>query len=117
MSFKNSLRSSLGLLPLLSLITIAAQPATAQIATGTLTGTIHDQTGAILPNVMVTATNTDRNTSQTTKTNLEGRFVLPALSPGNYSLAADLPGFRKFVQAGIVLQVDQVARVDMHLDV
>ncbi len=118
MSFKNSLRSSLGLLPLLPFfVAIIAQPATAQVATATLTGTIHDQTGAVLPAVIVTLTNIDRNTSQTTTTNDQGRYVLAALSPGNYSLAADLPGFRKFVQAGIVLQVEQIARVDVHLDV
>ena len=88
-----------------------------QVSTATLTGIIYDQTGGVLPNVTVTITDTERNTSQTTKTNEVGRYVLPALYPSNYSLAADLQGFRKFVRGGIVLQVNDVVRVDVRLDV
>jgi len=64
----------------------------------------------------VSVTNTDRNISQFTRTNETGSYVLPALNPGNYSIAAELPGFKRFVREGVVVQVNQVARIDIRLD-
>src|SRR5436309_4080935 len=118
MSFKNSLRS-LFALPVVACLLVSgnAEFGFGQTSAATLTGIIQDQTGAVLPDVTVTIANTDRNTSQVTKTNEIGSYVLPALNTGNYSIAADLPGFRKFVQGGIILQVNQVARIDVRLDV
>lgn len=46
-----------------------------------------------------------------------GRYAVPDLPPGSYSLTAELPGFRKLVRRGIVLQVQQVARLDLTLEV
>src|SRR3989442_1620662 len=89
----------------------------AQASTATLLGTIRDETGAVLPNATVKVTNNERNTSRITKTNDVGTYVFPALNPGKYFIAADLPGFRQFVQDGIVLEVNQVARIDVRLDI
>jgi len=99
------------------LIAGGACSAFAQTSTSTLTGTVQDATGALLPNVAVTVTNTDRNTTQSTVTNEAGAYVLPALNPGNYSVAVELAGFRRMVRDGIVLQVNQVARIDFRLEV
>src|SRR5262249_55275826 len=44
-------------------------------------------------------------------------YVLPALSPGNYSITAELPGFKKFVREGIVVELNQAYRIDIRLDV
>jgi hypothetical protein len=118
MSFKTSLRTFLALSFLASILIVAnVRSGFGQTSTATVTGIIKDQTDAVLPNVTVTITNTDQNIGQSTKTDDLGRFVLPALNPGNYSLAADLPGFRTFVQDGIALQVNQVARIDLRLDI
>src|SRR2546427_7904923 len=75
--------------------------ATAQIA-----GTVRDQSRAVLPGVEVTATQTETGISRSTVTNETGTFVLSNLAIGPYRLEATLPGFRTFVQTGIVLEVN-----------
>ena len=75
-------------------------------ATAQISGAVHDQSGAVLPGVEVTATQTDTGVKRTTVTNETGHYVLPNLSLGAYRLEAVLPGFRTFVQTGIVLQVN-----------
>src|SRR5438552_9216642 len=97
-SSKDYLRSFLALSVACLLAGGTAEVSFAQASAATLTGIIQDQTGAVLPNVTVKVTNTDRNTSQVTRTNEVGSYVVPALDPGNYSITADLPGFRRFVQ-------------------
>jgi hypothetical protein len=74
-------------------------------ATAEASGTVRDQTGAVLPGVEVTATQTDTGISRTAITNETGSYVLPNLPTGPYRLEAVLPGFRTYVQTGIVLQV------------
>src|SRR2546426_2904671 len=75
--------------------------ATAQIA-----GTVRDQSGAVLPGVEVTVTQTETGTTRNAVTNETGSYVLSNLPIGPYRLEAGLPGFRTFVQTGIVLQVN-----------
>ena|SRR3989442_11302330 len=87
-----------------------------QISTATLTGIVQDSTGAVLPNVTVSVRNTDRNTTQFTRTNETGTYVLPVLNLGNYSITAESPGFKTFVREGVVLQLNQVVRIDIRLD-
>ena len=99
------------------LLSASAEIGFSQTSTATLTGIIQDSTGAIVPNVAVTATNTDRNTIQTTRTNETGAYVIPALNAGNYSVMAELQGFKKFERDAIPLQVNQTLRIDIRLDV
>jgi len=117
MSSKNSLRSSFALLCVACLVA-ATNPdvALSQTSIATLTGIVQDSTGGVVPEVTVSITNTDRNTTQSTRTNEAGTYVLPALNPGNYSIDAELPGFKRFVREGVFIQVNQVARIDIHLD-
>src|SRR5438093_8051004 len=75
-------------------------------ATAQISGAVQDASGAVLPGVEVTATQTDTGVKRTTVTNETGYYVLPNLSLGAYSLEAVLPGFRTFVPSGIVLQVN-----------
>jgi len=112
----NSLRSLLALLcALCFFVAPNANAGLRQTSTGTLTGIVQDSTGAVLPNVTVSVTNIDRNSTQFTMTNETGGYVLPALNPGNYSVSAELAGFKKFAREGLVIQVNQVARVDIRL--
>src|SRR5438552_13929999 len=74
-------------------------------ATAQISGTVKDQTGAVLPGVEVTATQTDTGIVRMTVTNETGSYALPNLLVGPYRLEAALPGFRTFVQTRIVLQV------------
>ena len=75
-------------------------------ATAQISGTVRDQTGAVLPGVEVTATQTDTGIARNTVTNETGSYVLPNLAIGPYKLEAALPGFRTYAQTGIVLQVN-----------
>src|SRR6266480_4335221 len=75
-------------------------------STAQITGTVKDQSGAVLPGVEITATQTDTGIARTAVTNETGSYVLPNLALGPYRVDAALPGFRTFVQTGIVLQVN-----------
>lgn len=84
-------------------------------ATGTILGTVTDSTGAIIPNVKVTVTNTATNLPFHTVTSSAGDYLAPALNPGTYSVSAEAKGFQKSVTTGFTLAVDQKIRVDLAL--
>src|SRR5207245_10755224 len=65
----------------------------------------------------VTTMNTDTNLSRTVQTNAEGQYRIEFLPVGNYALEVSATGFKKFIQKGIKLEVDQSVRVDARLDV
>src|SRR5437588_10111104 len=74
-------------------------------ATAQISGTVRDQSGAVLPGVQVTATQTATGLSRSAVADETALFVLPDLPVGPYKLEAALAGFRTFAQTGIVLQV------------
>jgi carboxypeptidase family protein len=86
-------------------------------ATAQISGTVRDQSGAVLPGVEVTATQTDTGIARSVVTNETGSYVLPNLVTGPYKLEAALPGFRTFVQNGIVLQVNATPVINPVLEV
>src|SRR5688572_1380181 len=85
-------------------VLLSATPAWAQ-ATAQLSGTVTDESGAVLPGVTVTATQTDTGFTRTVVTDESGAYVMPNLPTGPYRLEVSLQGFRTYVQTGIVLQV------------
>src|SRR5262245_47807347 len=86
-------------------------------ATAQISGTVKDQSGAVLPGVEVTATQTDTGISRSAVTNETGSYVLPNLAIGPFRLEAALPGFRTFAQTGIVLQVNSNPVINPILEV
>src|SRR2546428_453174 len=86
-------------------------------ATAQISGTVRDASGAVLPGVEITATQTETGIARTTITNETGFYVLPSLPLGPYRLEAALSGFRTFVQTGIVLQVNTNPVIDIALQV
>src|SRR5881628_1741294 len=86
-------------------------------ATAQISGTVRDASGAVLPGVEITATQTETGIARTTITNETGFYVLPSLPLGPYRLEAALAGFRTFVQTGIVLQVNGNIVVNATLEV
>ena len=82
----------IALAALLSLL--MATPAFTQSTNATISGTIQDATGGLIPGVMLTATNTGTGVVTTTLTNESGAYSLPSLLPGLYKLNADLSGFQ-----------------------
>ena len=107
---KNLLLS--GLLAFVSLVCVAAM---AQSPTGTINGTVADVSGAVLSDSMVRAENIATGVKREVKSDQAGLYSLPALSPGTYSITVEHEGFKKEVRSGILLQVQQTARVDFAL--
>src|SRR5438093_5800115 len=97
-------------------LALAGATAWAQ-TTAQISGIVKDQSGAVLPGVEVSATQTATGAKRTTVTNETGNYVLASLPIGPYMLQAELPGFKTYVQTGIVLQVDDRTEINMVLQV
>jgi Carboxypeptidase regulatory-like domain/TonB dependent receptor len=86
-------------------------------ATARLTGIVKDQSGATVAAATVTLTNQGTNISRTTKTDGEGSYLFSLVDVGNYVLTVEHAGFKKNVQSGITLEVNQNGRLDVTLDI
>jgi hypothetical protein len=96
---------------------VAGVPAVAQSGRGTLTGTINDTNGAVIPGAAITLTETQTGSSYDSKSGPEGLFTFPELPPGTYTLEANAPGFKTYRQVGIVVQVASTSTVTAQLNV
>lgn len=93
-------------------------PAPCQETTGTISGTIQDPTGAVVPGATVTITNTDTNiVVRALKSGETGTYAAPLLPIGHYSVAAEAPGFRKSVLKNITLTVSDKLLVNVTLQI
>jgi len=72
-------------------------------ATGTITGTVSDPTGAAVPDASVTATNTATGISRTVKTGAVGFYSIEVLNPGTYDVSITKEGFQKYIAQGVKL--------------
>ena len=77
----------------------AVGTASAQDQRGTLTGTVTDSSGAVLPGVTLVMKNTETGIAQQVVTDSDGRYQFLYVNPGTYSVAAELTGFKRFVNA------------------
>ena len=91
--------------------------ASGQTTTATLFGVVHDNSGAVVPEAKITARNTATSFTRTVSSNETGAYLITNLPLGPYSLLVEKDGFKRFVQDGITLEVDQNARVDAVLAV
>src|SRR5947207_13593593 len=89
----------------------------AQTTTAAITGTVTDPSGALIPNVKITATNTATNVANTTQTNEAGVYNFPFLALGDYTVAAEAQGFKKTLLGPFRLEVNQTARIDPRLEI
>jgi Carboxypeptidase regulatory-like domain len=96
---------------------LCAVAAFAQGDRGTITGTVSDPTGAVVPNASIQVTNTDTSAVYKVGTTNTGNYTLANLPVGNYELTVDAPGFKKFLRPGLVVQVAETERVDAILQV
>ncbi|MGH9327213.1 MAG: carboxypeptidase regulatory-like domain-containing protein [Terriglobia bacterium] len=97
-------------------ILLLAASLPAQVA-GTMSGYVKDTSGAVIPDVTVTATLAARGTFSTTRSNTEGFYHFTTLEPGTYTLTAEKAGFKRDVRTGLTLTVRQNLRVDVTLEV
>ena len=100
-----------------TLSALLAGVAAAQENTATITGQAVDSSGAVIPSARVTAHNVQTGVDRQTLTSETGDYTIPLLPVGTYDVAAEKEGFKRSVKTGIVLQVDQHARVDLQLQV
>src|SRR6266576_694435 len=100
------MRRAAGLLTSALLLAFLSSTSLWAQATAEISGSARDQSGAVLPGVEVTVTQTGTGITRNAVTNETGSYVLTNLATGPYRLEAGLPGFRTYVQNGIVLQVN-----------
>ena len=86
-------------------------------ATGTITGIVTDESGAVMPGVTVDVTNTATNQSRTAVSGPDGFYTVLLLQPGPYSVKATLQGFKTAVREGVRVEVQSTARVDVKMTV
>ena len=86
-------------------------------ATAQISGTVTDQSGAVLPGAEITATQTETGLARNAISNETGSYVLPNLALGPYRLEVSLPGFRTYARTGIVLQVNSTPVINAVLEV
>jgi len=89
----------------------------AQESRATIQGSVKDPQGGLVAGATVVVTETDTKTTVTLKSNAAGRYIAPLLMPGNYTVTAESPGFKKEVREGIVLLTTDVRDVDLTLQV
>src|SRR5437899_3484687 len=105
------------LLVITCLLLAARPPAGAQVASATLLGDAHDQSGALVPAATITARNSDTGFIRTVLTNSQGAYRIDELLPGRYTITAAKPGFRTVEAVDVVLEVNRKARLDLVLDI
>jgi len=101
--------------PILLLVFVAG--CFAQVERATITGTVTDSSGAGVPDATVQVTDEATNTSVSLKTDAAGAYAARNLTPGSYTVEVEKSGFNKHVNRGFIVQVSQIARLDIALGV
>jgi Carboxypeptidase regulatory-like domain/TonB dependent receptor len=89
----------------------------AQLNRGTLTGTVTDVTGAVVPACKITARNTATGAVYQTETNTNGQYSIPNTPTGSYELTFESAAFKRLVRSGIDVGATEVVRVDTTLEI
>src|SRR3984957_11095481 len=84
---------------------------------GSLSGTVTDPTGAVIPKGTITAEDKSRGIRLSAIVEGNGQYRFTNLPPGSYDLSAQIPGFQSQILKGVVITVGQVANLDFHLQV
>jgi len=98
-------------------VVFVARTVSAQEITASITGSVTDASGAVIPAITVTVTNVETGISRDAVTSSTGDYQVPLLRPGPYRVSVQAAGFKTYEQSGIRLEVNQRARVDFVLQV
>ncbi len=110
---KLHVRRSLQCLMACAVLLLVGTPAFAQFERSRVAGTVKDQQGGVMPGVTVTATNQATNQAEVTVTDDSGFYILNQLQPGQYTISAELQGFKKSTRTGV--QLDAAGSITMDL--
>src|SRR5689334_9937654 len=80
---------------------LSSRPLSAQVATGSIVGTVKDSSGEVVPGAQVTVREVTRNTTMTLVTDGSGVYTAPFLVPGTYEVQVELQGFKTWIRPGI----------------
>ncbi len=94
---------------------VGAGPLFGQAVNATISGTVRDNSGAVITNATVTATNLSTNISSKAQTNESGEYIILNLPASQYQLEAEAPGFQHYLQTGVTLNLSQKAELDITL--
>jgi hypothetical protein len=89
----------------------------AQSDRGTITGTISDPAGAVVASAAIEARNTETGAVSQAASSATGNYTIPQLPAGTYELSVTVPGFKRLVRPGLIIQAAQTIRVDATLEV
>src|SRR5208283_4239915 len=87
-------------------ILFSALPLLASGPTGTITGTVTDPSGAVIPKARITVHNEGTNATREATSNGDGDYTVALLPPGRYRVTVENPGFRRSVIHGVNVDVD-----------
>src|SRR5947199_4343205 len=88
-----------------------------QISTGTISGSVEDPTGALIPNAQISVKQLSTGETRSGTTGANGEFNVPFLQPGQYSLTASAGGFKSKTLNDMTIQVHQKMNLRIALDV
>src|SRR5439155_6992426 len=84
---------------------------------GTITGTVSDSTGAAIPGASIEAKNIGTGAVYTAGSSETGNYTIAQVPAGTYELSVTIPGFKRFVRPGVIVDVGRVVRRDTALEV
>jgi carboxypeptidase family protein/TonB-dependent receptor-like protein len=102
---------------LLAAMCSAATVVAAQVTTGSIVGTVTDTQGQVVPGATVAIREIGKQTVTTVVSDENGNYVAPFLNPGTYEVSVELSGFKKYIRQGVIVQVNDRARIDASLEV
>src|SRR3954470_12132610 len=105
------------LLFLLLLLTFGNLPSFAQSSFGSIVGTVTDPSGGTIPGAKVDLTNTGTAERRSVTSDSSGNFSFVNVSPGNYKVEVEQPGFKRYSREPIRIEVESAVRVDAGLQV
>jgi hypothetical protein len=112
-----SLRRLAGIAAVIGLCLVVSAASLHAQGYGTISGTVTDPSGAVVPGASVIATEVQTGNATNTTSGRDGRYVFPTLLPSGYSLSVAAAGFELYSQRGIVLEADQALTVNIVLKI
>jgi hypothetical protein len=97
------------------LLCLVVIPSQGQSTNGLLTGNVTDSSGASVPGAQVTVTNPATGVARTSTSNENGIYIVPQLTPGNYSISVEKQGFGAEKRDNVQLEVNQSITLDFKL--
>jgi len=102
---------------LAGVVLVATPYGRAQVVSGSIVGTVTDQTGAVVPNAKIALTNTGTGFERAAVTNTSGEYVADNLPTGSYTVTVEATGFQKLVRTGVQLPYGETVTADLQLKV